>query len=386
MFLDQVDLNILKTADRLQKFLQMSLVETYHLTSTNTTKACCGRSPFVAFPLAIRHLHPVIRDQWKPFSTYNPLREKDVSSTTPKLEFIPEKPSLVSPIVEPQTSLVEIIASEPSLRSQGLAGWSPPGILQWGMETFHVGIDIPWWGTILATTCILRVAVFPLVIFSQKNAARLNQCLPEMKHIQSRLSDARKRGDIIEVQKWSIELQKFMEERDVKPVKNFIPIIIQAPIFMSMFFALRGMANLPLDSMMIGGLGWFEDLTISDPYYVLPALVASTFYLQIYFAVDGANMQSMGTIVKFIRNKAVRKYLGIPEFIDWSKKKDTIQQKDKGFKDSVKDVMDNWKVQKDVIDRRAFDEQMFREAGLQKKRRTYKFNPTAPMLSSKGKQ
>ncbi|XP_040574057.1 mitochondrial inner membrane protein OXA1L [Lepeophtheirus salmonis] len=374
-------------------------------------------------PLAIRHLHPVIRDQWKPFSTYNPLREKDVSSTTPKLEFIPEKPSLVSPIVEPQTSLVEIIASEPSLRSQGLAGWSPPGILQWGMENLHVGVDIPWWGTILATTCILRVAVFPLVIFSQKNAARLNQCLPEMKHIQSRLSDARKRGDIIEVQKWSIELQKFMEERDVKPVKNFIPIIIQAPIFMSMFFALRGMANLPLDSMMIGGLGWFEDLTISDPYYVLPALVASTFYLQIYFAVDGANMQSMGTIgktvckavpfimfplimnfptaltfywtatnviavfqVKFIRNKAVRKYLGIPEFIDWSKKKDTIQQKDKGFKDSVKDVMDNWKVQKDVIDRRAFDEQMFREAGLQKKRRTYKFNPTAPMLSSKGKQ
>lgn len=37
-----------------------------------------------------------------------------------------------------------------------------------------------------------------------------------------------------------------------------IPMIVQLPIFMSMFFGLKGMANLPLESMMSGGIFWFK--------------------------------------------------------------------------------------------------------------------------------
>ncbi|QQP35620.1 Uncharacterized protein FKW44_023895 [Caligus rogercresseyi] len=57
--------------------------------------------------------------------------------------------------------------------------------------------------------------------------------------------------------------------------------------------------------------------------------------------------------VKLIRQPRVRKLCGIPDFVEWSKKKDKFNSKDKGFKDSVKDAMDNWKVQRDVMDRRA---------------------------------
>jgi YidC/Oxa1 family membrane protein insertase len=45
---------------------------------------------------------------------------------------------------------------------------------------------------------------------------------------------------------------------------------------MSFFFALKGMANAPVESMQYGGLFWFSDLTICDPYYILPLLTSVT--------------------------------------------------------------------------------------------------------------
>ncbi len=45
---------------------------------------------------------------------------------------------------------------------------------------------------------------------------------------------------------------------------------------MSFFFALKGMANAPVESMQYGGLFWFSDLTVCDPYYILPMLTSVT--------------------------------------------------------------------------------------------------------------
>ena len=44
---------------------------------------------------------------------------------------------------------------------------------------------------------------------------------------------------------------------------------------------------------------------------------------------------------------------------------------------------DNWKVQADIADRRAFDEQQFREAGTIAPKRTFKFDPTRPAVKRK---
>merc|ERR1712020_782739 len=93
-------------------------------------------------------------------------------------------------------------------------------------------------------------------------------------------------------------MQKFMKEKNINPIKNIVPIIFQLPFFMSMFLGLRGMANLPLESMMSGGLYWFKDLTVTDPFYVLPALVSLTLFLQIRIGADGMSTSGMGPMVQ----------------------------------------------------------------------------------------
>lgn len=51
------------------------------------------------------------------------------------------------------------------------------------------------------------------------------------------------------------------------------------PFFISFFLGIRGLANYPLESMMYGGLLWFPDLTVPDPYYILPVFTAVTMFI-----------------------------------------------------------------------------------------------------------
>ena len=50
--------------------------------------------------------------------------------------------------------------------------------------------------------------------------------------------------------------------------------------------------------MCNGGLGWFEDLSVPDPYYILPMVMCTTTFFQIKMGADGMNVGAMGPIAK----------------------------------------------------------------------------------------
>ena len=66
-----------------------------------------------------------------------------------------------------------------------------------------------------------------------------------------------------------------------------------------------GMANCPVDSMKTGGLSWFSDLTVPDPYYILPILTSVTLFIQFYLGVEYgtkvANSKGAGKVIFFLR-------------------------------------------------------------------------------------
>lgn len=103
-----------------------------------------------------------------------------------------------------------------------------------------------------------------------------------------------------DVAKYGGQLTEFMKEKNIKPFSNMFPIMVQLPIFVSMFVGLRGLANLPLESMMHGGLFWFEDLTIADPFYLLPLMTSTSMFLQFKYAAEGASLETAGPIAKVV--------------------------------------------------------------------------------------
>jgi len=58
-------------------------------------------------------------------------------------------------------------------------------------------------------------------------------------------------------------------------------LLLQLPIFLSVFTGIREMAALPVVSMQSGGLLWFTDLTVPDPYFALPLLNAATLFVAV---------------------------------------------------------------------------------------------------------
>ena len=59
--------------------------------------------------------------------------------------------------------------------------------------------------------------------------------------------------------------------------KQFVPLI-QIPLSFSLFRLMRGMSTLPVPGFESGGVLWFQDLTIPDPYFILPAVQTLAMY------------------------------------------------------------------------------------------------------------
>lgn len=59
------------------------------------------------------------------------------------------------------------------------------------------------------------------------------------------------------------------------------------------------MTNLPVDSMRQGGLWWFTDLTVTDPYFILPIMTSATLAITLKLGIDGPKLETMG-MMKYV--------------------------------------------------------------------------------------
>lgn len=255
----------------------------------------------------------------------------------------------------------------------GLGGYTPVGLVQNCMEFLHIGMDIPWWGTIMIGTLVVRTLIFPLVIMAQRNGAKMNNHLPQIQLLQMKMTEARQSGNAIDSARYAQEMVLFMKEKELNPLKNMLVPLAQAPLFISFFMGLRGMANVPIDSMREGGLFWFTDLTVCDQFYLLPVITSFTMYLTIELGTDSArmsaqNLQTMKYVLRamplvilpftinfpgailmywacsnfislvqvgFLKIPAVRDYFKIDKMV--IHKRETLPMKKKGFVEGLKD-------------------------------------------------
>lgn len=135
------------------------------------------------------------------------------------------------------------------------------------LETFY-----RWTGNygvaIIMLTVLLQVILFKFTVMQFKSAAQMKKIQPEMKRIQTKYKDNPQ-----ELNKATIALyQKYK----VNPLAGCLPLLIQLPIFLALFNALR-------TSWALHGakfVGWITDLSSKDPYYILPILMGLVMFLQ----------------------------------------------------------------------------------------------------------
>lgn len=243
--------------------------------------------------------------RWSLFSLMNN-RHFNSSSLTEDAVLVDTRKEMDSDIASslsalPDDALTTVTSlAEPTLKILGLGGWMPSGLIQSSLETLHIGLAVPWWTAIVIGTICIRIAIFPLVILAQRNAAAMHNHLPTMQRLQEKMTLARMSGDVQEAVKTGNDLMKYMQRHNVNPLRNLLVPLAQAPIFVSVFVGIREMTSLPVQSLQNGGIMWFTDLTVPDPLYVLPFITMSTLLATIEVGVDGVKAGQLGKNMKYI--------------------------------------------------------------------------------------
>lgn len=190
--------------------------------------------------------------------------------------------------IETPEEILHGIAHLGELRELGLGSYATPvGLLQNLIELCSASTGLPWAVGIVLTTCALRLAVFPLVVQSMRNNVRLMNIQPEVQVHTERMRACTNAGDKDGANQAIERLQQLFATNHCHPLRSLVPALVQMPVFISFFLAIRKMAELPVESLKHGGYLWFTDLTVADPTYALPAIATLTMVATLELGSEG---------------------------------------------------------------------------------------------------
>ncbi len=125
-----------------------------------------------------------------------------------------------------------------------------------------------WGWAIIGLTVLLKLAFFPLSAASYKSMAKMRVLTPKLVKLKETYGDDK--------QRLNQEMMALYKKEKVNPLGGCLPVLVQIPVFIALYWVLLGtveMRNAPW-------LGWITDLSVKDPYYVLPLIMGATMFIQ----------------------------------------------------------------------------------------------------------
>lgn len=198
-------------------------------------------------------------------------------------------------------------------QSLGLAqSWYwPPDFFQHIFELMHVYTGLPWWASIMCVTAAFRALLFPLYVKSSDHAARMSAIKPELNKITAEFT---KVDDPLDGQRLLIKRKKLMEESGVKSRYLMMPML-GIPFFIGIFSGINRMCAANVWGLTSGGIGWFTNLAIPDPFLGLQVITALVYAATIKMGGEtGASPMSPGMkkIMTYMPFIAVPLTMGVP--------------------------------------------------------------------------
>lgn len=121
---------------------------------------------------------------------------------------------------------------------------------------------------IILLTCGIKLLFVPLQYKSYKSMQGMQKIQPKIQAVQAKFKEDRER--------LNRELMKLYKEHKVNPVGGCLPMVLQMPVFISLFNILYMTVDLRRAPFAL----WITDLSIPDPFYVFPILMGASMVLQ----------------------------------------------------------------------------------------------------------
>jgi YidC/Oxa1 family membrane protein insertase len=139
--------------------------------------------------------------------------------------------------------------------------------LFWMLEKAH-SIVGNWGWAIVIVTFLLKLVFYPLSESSGKSMAKMRVLGPRIKNLQETFKDDR--------EKLGRAMMDLYKREKINPVAGCLPILIQMPVFFAFYWVLLE----SVEMRQAPFLGWIQDLSAKDPFYVLPLIMAGAMFVQ----------------------------------------------------------------------------------------------------------
>lgn len=121
---------------------------------------------------------------------------------------------------------------------------------------------------IIVLTILIKILLLPLAIKQIRSMKGMQEIQPKVQALQKKYKNDRA--------KMTAEMQKLYKENNVSPLAGCLPLLIQMPFLVSIYYALQGFPYDPAHESFL----WLESLANPDGTYILPALSAlSTWFI-----------------------------------------------------------------------------------------------------------
>jgi YidC/Oxa1 family membrane protein insertase len=150
-------------------------------------------------------------------------------------------------------------------------------VVQYGVGTFfakNLFFLLDWfyklvgnWGiAIILLVVLVRIVLFPLTYKGMVSMYKLKELAPKMKEIQQKYKK--------DPQKLQMHMMKLYKEHGANPLGGCLPLVLQIPVFYGIYKLLLYAIELKGASFL-----WISDLSVMDPYFILPVLMGVSMYI-----------------------------------------------------------------------------------------------------------
>ena len=139
--------------------------------------------------------------------------------------------------------------------------------LYWLLDQLH-GFLQNWGWSIVALVLLLKIAFYWLNAKAYSSMAKMKAINPKITEMRERLKD--------KPQEMQQAMMKIYREEKVNPMGGCFPIMIQIPVFIALYWVLLSSVEMRNAPWIL----WIRDLSLPDPYFILPVIMALTTMLQ----------------------------------------------------------------------------------------------------------
>ena len=137
----------------------------------------------------------------------------------------------------------------------------------WLLENIHAYVG-NWGWSIILLTILIKLVFFPLSAASYKSMARMKEVQPRLLAMKEQYKG--------EPQKLNQAMMEMYRKEKINPLGGCLPVVIQIPVFISLYWVLLSSVEMRNAPWVL----WIHDLSVPDPYYILPIIMAVSMFVQ----------------------------------------------------------------------------------------------------------